>query len=485
MVIPRCMSTQHPDNVTLPFFVNNSVLSGDDEVQEAYYVYSHLGIKEQMWDAEGKDVDNHVVKKLLTKYDHFFRTQMLGKDVRLTLRIPNPGVEKNEAKIVAETLESIPRSFDVAKNLGYKDSPIFEVILPMTRDAREIERVYSYYKNQVIGQQHQKVHDITVKEWIGEFHPESIQVIPLVEDKESLLSVNNIVEPYLKGKKLEHQRVFLARSDPALNYGMLSAVLLNKCALSDLELLEKKTSVEMLPIIGVGSVPFRGNFSPENINCLKGYPSAQTFTVQSAFKYDYPVDKVRKAVGDVNETKRGKAIAVDKKWCMDIIERTSARYVQELSHVMPALQLIAKHIPKRRARKLHIGLFGYSRGVGEFQLPRAITFCASLYSLGIVPEMLGLSALSGKDYEQLESGVYKNMKGDVAHALQYVNMDAVKTMTPALATTAKNMLKQFDVDVNQEHKEVTDSVLGALKKEQHAELHDAILRAGMIRKFLG
>ena len=132
------MSTQHPDNVTLPFFVNNSVLSGDDEVQEAYYVYSHLGIKEQMWDAEGKDVDNHVVKKLLTKYDHFFRTHTLGKDVRLTLRIPNPGVEKNEAKIVAETLESIPRSFDVAKNLGYKDSPIFEMIFPITKNSPQI-----------------------------------------------------------------------------------------------------------------------------------------------------------------------------------------------------------------------------------------------------------------------------------------------------------------------------------------------------------
>ena len=152
---------------------------------------------------------------------------------------------------------------------------------------------------------------------------------------------------------------------------------------------------------------------------------------------------------------------------------------------MPALQLIAKHIPRRRARKLHIGLFGYSRGVGEFQLPRAITFCASLYSLGIVPEMLGLSALSEKEYEQLESGVYKNMRGDIAQALQYVNMDAIKILAPALTTTTKNMLKQFKVEVNKEHKEVTDSVLSALKKEQHAELHDAILRAGMIRKFLG
>src|SRR3989344_4843567 len=137
MTPPRCMSTQHPDNVTLPFFAQNSVLSGDDEVQEAFYVFSHLGIKEQMWDSEGKEVDNHVVKKLLTKYETFFQQKQLGKDFRLTLRIPNPAVEKNEAKIVSETLESIPRSFDVAHTLGNGDAPIFEVILPMTRSATE------------------------------------------------------------------------------------------------------------------------------------------------------------------------------------------------------------------------------------------------------------------------------------------------------------------------------------------------------------
>lgn len=111
------MSTQHPDNVTLPFFAENSVLGGEDEIQEAYYVFSHLGIEEQMWDSEGKEVDNFVVKKLLTKYPQFFQTNKLGKDVFLTLRVPNPSIEKNEAKVLAETLESIPRSFDAARNV--------------------------------------------------------------------------------------------------------------------------------------------------------------------------------------------------------------------------------------------------------------------------------------------------------------------------------------------------------------------------------
>ncbi|MHA1473019.1 MAG: phosphoenolpyruvate carboxylase, partial [Promethearchaeota archaeon] len=31
MKIPRCMSTQHPDNVHLPFFAESPDLGGEDE----------------------------------------------------------------------------------------------------------------------------------------------------------------------------------------------------------------------------------------------------------------------------------------------------------------------------------------------------------------------------------------------------------------------------------------------------------------------
>ena len=64
--IPRCMSTQHPDNVAMPFFAQSAPLTAEDEVREAYYAFSHLGCDEQMWDFEGKEVDGHVVEKLLS-----------------------------------------------------------------------------------------------------------------------------------------------------------------------------------------------------------------------------------------------------------------------------------------------------------------------------------------------------------------------------------------------------------------------------------
>ncbi len=148
MQIPRTMSTQHPDNVRTPFFATNSILEGEDEIKEAFYAYSHLKCQEQLWDCEGKEVDNYVVKKLFTRYEPFFSRNVLGKDFFLTLRVPNPDVEKNEAKILIETLESIPRSFDAAKEF-YNDgiSPIFEVALPMVTSVNSLIRVTEFYKS--------------------------------------------------------------------------------------------------------------------------------------------------------------------------------------------------------------------------------------------------------------------------------------------------------------------------------------------------
>ncbi|MDP6600589.1 MAG: phosphoenolpyruvate carboxylase, partial [Candidatus Woesearchaeota archaeon] len=70
--VSRTMSTQHPDNVHVPFFSDNPELTGDDEIKEAFYAYSHMNCLEQLWDCEGKEVDAYVVKKLLSKYGPYF-----------------------------------------------------------------------------------------------------------------------------------------------------------------------------------------------------------------------------------------------------------------------------------------------------------------------------------------------------------------------------------------------------------------------------
>ena len=96
-----------------------------------------------------------------------------------------------------------------------------------------------------------------------------------------MLNADKIVEEYLsKANEKEYQRVWLARSDPALNYGNLAAVLVNRIAFQRLHKLQQKLSIELLPIIGCGSVPFRGNFRPDNMqNILKAYPSDVYITI--------------------------------------------------------------------------------------------------------------------------------------------------------------------------------------------------------------
>ena len=59
-LVPKVMSTQHPDNATpAPFADDAGVLKGDGEVDEAVHVFA-LGCDEQMWDSEGKEADNQV-----------------------------------------------------------------------------------------------------------------------------------------------------------------------------------------------------------------------------------------------------------------------------------------------------------------------------------------------------------------------------------------------------------------------------------------
>lgn len=485
------MSTQHPDNVNTPFFAEGSVLSGEDEIKETYYAFSHLGCDEQMWDCEGKEVDEYVVKKLLTRYDSFFKDKRIGKDLYITLRVPNPAVEKDEAKILLETLESIPRSFDSAKLFYGNDiPPVFEVILPMTTNASCIKRVYYYYKDIVAGKKDKSLFkdDIPIKEWIGEFKPEKINVIPLFEDMPSILEAANIVEEilaHIKDKDIRYQRVFIARSDPAMNYGMLSAILLMNIALKRLYELEKKLSIPIYPIVGVGSCPFRGNFKPINVdNCLRRYSSAQTFTIQSAFKYDYDEKAVVCAIEKIQNTKRGAPPAVGERRALEIINKVKQEYTEQLRLLTPVINEFAKFIPPRRLRKLHIGLFGYAREVEGIKLPRAITFCASLYSIGLPPEILGLSTLTQKDIADVKE-VYPDFEEDLNDALCYLNKDAFSFIPEEIVQAIEKVKSYVSYKENQEHNSITSRILKLYNKGLHSDIPEFVVSAGKIRRFLG
>ena len=486
--VSRTMSTQHPDNVHAPFFSDNSELAGEDEIKEVFYTFSHIHSREQLWDCEGKEVDNFVVKKLLNKYEPYFTRHKLGKDVFLTLRVPNPSIEKSEAKILLETLESIPRNFDAAKLFYNEDiAPIFEIALPMTTDYRELARIAEYYKRHVVGKQHHQLgKDMTIAEWIGKFQPETLRIIPLIETKETILNPDRIVEGYLKEEKVEdYQRVWLARSDPALNYGNLATVLMLKVSFQKLQELQERMSVDILPILGCGSAPFRGNFKPTNVkNCVQGYPSVYTFTLQSAFKYDYNIKDITSAVKFLNDSKPSKPVDVDEEKCISIIEKLTKEYQRQVKLIGKLVNDMSPYVPSRRKRKLHIGLFGYSRSIGELKLPRAITFCAALYSYGLPPEILGLNALNENDVDYIKD-IYANFDNDLRDSLQYMNKDNLKIFPKEIADNAESISKMIDYDADEKHKKITSIILDDFERRDYRQLSENIARAGFVRGFLG
>jgi len=480
------MSTQHPDNVTAPFFAEDTVLGGEDEIKEAYYAFSHLGCDEQMWDCEGKEVDTFVVRKLLTKYKEYFTQNKLGQDLFLTLRVPNPTVEREEAKVLLETLESLPRAFDTAKACHPENpAPIFEVILPMTTSARCLNRIFVYYRDYVVGKQYKMFceGDVCIADWIGKFEPGQINVIPLMEDRQGMLNAHNIVRDYMSKVNPTHQRVFLARSDPAMNYGMVSSVLLNKLALQRLHGLAKEINKELFPIIGVGSAPFRGNLKPTNVlNCLDEYPSVQTFTVQSAFKYDYPEKEVMSAIEIIKSRERREPTPVDEERCIALIDKFSAEYTRQIELLAPLVNLVSKYVPARRKRKLHVGLFGYSRSVGRVTLPRVISFCASLYSMGLPPEVIALNVLDDEDMRFLKE-TYIHFEDDLRDALAYFNEDVLSILPNEVADKIRYNIVDYEVDL--QHKAITKQIIDSIKEEGFANTQDHVVEAAWVRRFLG
>jgi len=299
---------------------------------------------------------------------------------------------------------------------------------------------------------------------------------------EPMLDAHNMTREYLQDKDVEYQRVFLARSDPAMNYGLVSAVLLNKIALKRLHRLSEEINVIIYPVVGVGSAPFRGNLKPSTVErVVEEYPSTHTFTIQSAFKYDNPLEEVSKSIKKLRERKTGLPQEVDEEKCLEIIRKYSKEYRRQVASLAPIINNVARYVPGRRKRKLHIGLFGYSRDVEGISLPRAITFTCSLYSIGLPPEILGLNALNEDDL-QFVSEVYVHFEDDLKDALRYLNHDAFAFLPEELETRIRDFLTDFETDV--EHKGITDCVLESLKKET-GNMEEHVLRAANLRRFLG
>ncbi len=427
------MATQHPDNASAPWWDKDAFISTQDEIDEMTSLFESLPIDEYMWDWEGKYVDEAVGEKLFSRAQKLLKSRPLGRDLHLTYRIP--AFDGTKMHRMARAFMNILSLADLGRDLGLTIPPVTEMFLPLTTSAKQPMRVREAFR-EVAGYHRSVFHK-------GKSADSDIlrlfEVTPLVEDVDSLLSIDDILDPYWASLRKEKkdlsgrgQRVFLARSDPAMNAGIIPAVLAAKVALSIIDDCAERHGIEAHPIIGTGSLPFRGSVNPLYIESfLTQYAGVRTYSIQSAFRYDYALADVRKALQAIKrEAPKRSAMRVpeaDRKKIKQLCAMFSAIWRPTIESIAPLINDVARFVPPRRERLQHIGLFGYSRGIGKVRLPRAIGFTAALYSVGIPPELIatgrGLQKAEQEGLLDVVRTYYPALSDDLQHAGKYLNRE--------------------------------------------------------------
>jgi len=433
--IPATMATQHPDNARAPYWERDGdgFVSVYEELDECVSSFRDLGVEEFMWDWEGKYADEAVVDRLFAKHFDYFKKRQLGRDQFLTFRIPNvsrePGYSLMRALMVILTAE------DFARDLKFHFPPLFEVILPMTETPQQLLYIQNAFEKLAAFKAKTFTHHQSR-------HRDYLELIPLFEGVDNQVAVRKFLEEYLRlhrkrfGTKLSYLRPFLARSDPALVSGMPANVLANKVALSDIENFSRAHKIPCFPIIGAGSLPFRGGLTPYTVDAfLREYGGIRTVTLQPAFRYDFPLSRVKAAIRHLNrelaKTKTQMFSPADRKLAESMIKQFGTAYQLTLKKLLPDLKVFFVAVPRRRERHLHIGLLAYKRAVGKLDLPRAITFTATFYSLGVPPEFIGFGrtvAKLSKNGLSVLLKYYRNLKQDLIRAGRYLNRENLRLL---------------------------------------------------------
>ena len=296
--IPATMATQHPDNASAPFWDKHkdAFVSIHKEIDEAVICFKDLEAREYMWEWEGKHEDASVIDKLLSEYHEYFSKNQLNRDKFLTFRLPNIWEEKGYS--LPQAMTAILTAEDFARDLGFENRPLFEVILPMTENADQLMKMHLLFE---------KLANFKSKEFTSDEpdNQNSIELIPLAESVQRQQLAGKLLEDYVDkyqkhfGENPKYIRPFFARSDPALVSGMLATVIANKIALSQVYKFSKERGIPVFPISGVGSLPFRGGLSPSTIeDYIKEYPGMRTVTIQSSFRYDQKKKRSKQPLQD-------------------------------------------------------------------------------------------------------------------------------------------------------------------------------------------
>lgn len=448
MFIPSTMMTQHPDSAS-------RYVSVRDEPGEAIDALTPqpigLGLEEVMVDYEGKLTPYHQTAEIALGL--LERGQVAGREVLVTPRIPSATKETVFHQLMA--LMSVIESNYQLQSSG-SGGAIREVIVPMVETAAELVDV----RRRI-----QDVIELGHKEFGISRDPDAVQAIPLIEEVPELLGAGAMLREYVEqaseaGYGVKHLRVMVGRSDSAMVYGLVPAVLAVKVAISDCFAMGREKGVEIYPIFGGGVLPFRGHVSLDNFERLvSDFAGIRTVTVQSGLRYDCGREATRQVAIKAGEELAGVpplAYSEDQRREMTaLVGVFTAHYLESFAALLPTVVALSDLVPPQRDRLARKSAVGYARAAadpgklageiadpevaarvaaipatGATNLPRAISFTGALYSMGLPPEFIGtgrglaeVAASYGQEGVSRLLQLYPGMRADLVKAARYANFD--------------------------------------------------------------
>ena len=445
--LPRTMATQHPDAAS-------RYVAIQEEVREAVHALSRppfgLGIDEIMVDFEGKMTPYHQTNEIAQGL--LDRGLVPGRDIWITPRISSATEETAFRQLMA-LMSVIEATYQASQR--DPGARIEEVVIPMVRSARDLVKVRDRIRDVIY---------LGHKEFRLPYDPDSLQLIPLMEEAPELLDCGTLLREYAaackeEGFSLRRLRVMIGRSDTALSYGHLASALSTKIALAQIARAGEELGLEAAPILGAGYLPFRGGVMLEHLaDLMDDYPTVRTVTIQSGIRYDTEeaVDAVA-ALGRLLVEPRDLSLPdrEEERFLLDCVIAGTVPYMTTFDKLLPLVLPLSDVIPARRDRLARKGTAGYARAAAEPErllplagdrrvhdelaalgpraaasLPRAISFTGALYSIGLPPEFIGtgralarIRDLFGREGLDRFLAAYRSLAFDLSWAGQYLNLE--------------------------------------------------------------
>ena len=296
------LKTFHPDNALAithfddhnqPVINSNRVdcaFTDDMEIQEAVYYHQISGnLKNErshlMVDYERKSTDSRIMAKMIEALiDEQTTIKLMPRSCDVA------ELSQGNPYRFREILLGIAAANNVLNRTPHVP-PIRDLIIPQVNNQRVLKSARATISAL------RKAFPDTHKDLSG------IKLVPLIENTNALVNIRENVLVHLdaiRGDSFEeYVRIMLAMSDTSMESGTLATVACLRYALAEIYHFAVEKNTTILPILGGGTLPFRGLQTPDNIcNILQNLPASQ-ITIQSAMTFDYGESGIEKLHAEI------------------------------------------------------------------------------------------------------------------------------------------------------------------------------------------